>query len=35
MLVDREEVIRGIFSNTQMVIAAHCEDEVYYSRQHG
>src|SRR6056300_2060261 len=27
MLVDREEVIRGIFSNTQMVIAAHCEDE--------
>src|SRR5210317_144631 len=27
MLVDREETIRGIFSNTQMVIAAHCEDE--------
>ncbi|MGA0012059.1 MAG: amidohydrolase family protein, partial [Flavobacteriaceae bacterium] len=27
MLVDREETIRGIFLNTQMVIAAHCEDE--------
>lgn len=27
MLVDREETIRGIFSNTEMVIAAHCEDE--------
>ena len=27
MLVDSEEVIRGIFSNTEMVIAAHCEDE--------
>jgi dihydroorotase len=27
MLIDREETIRGIFSNTQMIIAAHCEDE--------
>jgi dihydroorotase len=27
MLVDNEEVIEKIFSNTQMVISAHCEDE--------
>jgi dihydroorotase len=27
MLVDREEVIEGIFRNTEMVISAHCEDE--------
>lgn len=27
MLVDNEEVIEKIFSNTEMVISAHCEDE--------
>ncbi|MFS4415966.1 dihydroorotase [Maribacter sp. 2307ULW6-5] len=27
MLVDDEKVIEGIFSNTEMVISAHCEDE--------
>jgi len=27
MLVDDEEVIEKIFSNTEMVISAHCEDE--------
>ncbi len=27
MLVDKEEVIEGIFRNTEMVISAHCEDE--------
>ncbi|CAM4295908.1 dihydroorotase [Zobellia roscoffensis] len=27
MLVDDEEVIESIFSNTEMVISAHCEDE--------
>ncbi|CAM3382668.1 dihydroorotase [Zobellia roscoffensis] len=27
MLVDNEEVIENIFSNTEMVISAHCEDE--------
>ncbi|GLB51406.1 dihydroorotase [Neptunitalea chrysea] len=27
MLVDNEKVIESIFSNTDMVIAAHCEDE--------
>lgn len=27
MLADNEEVIEKIFSNTQMVISAHCEDE--------
>lgn len=27
MLVDNETVIEGIFSNTEMVISAHCEDE--------
>ncbi|GLB48496.1 dihydroorotase [Neptunitalea lumnitzerae] len=27
MLVDNEQVIETIFSNTDMVIAAHCEDE--------
>lgn len=27
MLVDNEQVIETIFSNTNMVIAAHCEDE--------
>ncbi len=27
MLVDNEDVIEKIFSNTQMVISAHCEDE--------
>lgn len=27
MLVDNEKVIESIFSNTNMVIAAHCEDE--------
>lgn len=27
MLVDNEKVIEGIFSNTEMVISAHCEDE--------
>ncbi|MEM9361624.1 MAG: dihydroorotase [Bacteroidota bacterium] len=27
MLVDNEEVLERIFSNTEMVISAHCEDE--------
>ncbi|MFC7775087.1 dihydroorotase [Flavobacterium sp. GCM10027622] len=27
MLVDREEVLTNIFSNTKMLIAVHCEDE--------
>ena len=27
MLVDNEKVLEGIFSNTEMVISAHCEDE--------
>ncbi|MCB0371544.1 MAG: dihydroorotase [Muricauda sp.] len=27
MLVDNEEVLEKIFSNTEMVISAHCEDE--------
>ncbi|QWX83239.1 dihydroorotase [Cellulophaga sp. HaHaR_3_176] len=27
MLVDKEEVIEGIFRTTEMVISAHCEDE--------
>lgn len=27
MLVDKEEVIEGVFRNTEMVISAHCEDE--------
>ena len=27
MLVDNEKVIESIFSNTEMVISAHCEDE--------
>ncbi|WP_417443303.1 dihydroorotase [Joostella sp.] len=27
MLVDNEEVIENIFSNTELVISAHCEDE--------
>ena len=27
MLVDDEKVIENIFSNTEMVISAHCEDE--------
>ena len=27
MLVDNEEVIEKIFSNTELVISAHCEDE--------
>lgn len=27
MLVDNERVLEGIFSNTQLVICAHCEDE--------
>lgn len=27
MLVDREEVLEKIFSNTKMLIAVHCEDE--------
>ena len=27
MLVDNSEVIKSIFSNTEMVISAHCEDE--------
>ena len=28
MLVDDEEVLENIFKNTEMVISAHCEDEV-------
>lgn len=32
MLVDNEKVIEGIFSNTEMVISAHCEDEATIRR---
>ena len=42
MLVDNEEVIEKIFSNTEMVISAHCEDEqtirqnlAHYQEQYG
>ena len=27
MLVDNPETLENIFSNTQMLIAVHCEDE--------
>ncbi len=32
MLVDDEKVLEGIFSNTEMVISAHCEDEATIRR---
>lgn len=32
MLVDDEDVIEGIFRNTEMVISAHCEDETTIRR---
>ncbi|MBC2837908.1 dihydroorotase [Robiginitalea sp. SC105] len=42
MLVDDEKVLEQIFSNTEMVISAHCEDEAtirknleYYKGQYG
>ncbi|WP_420401055.1 dihydroorotase [Flagellimonas sp.] len=42
MLVDNEEVLEKIFSNTEMVISAHCEDEgtiranmAHYTQQYG
>ncbi|TMU55442.1 dihydroorotase [Flagellimonas algicola] len=42
MLVDNEEVLEKIFTNTEMVISAHCEDEstirasmAHYTQQYG